>query len=162
MSVSSHQNKLSSCRTRVARRQLRSCTSFVLNLCNCCISGLYISNVYHHSNVTEQHKFCRHDLPLLDSWWICFSGRGFFVYKDVALLQWRDNFRTSRWCQIIIYQEQNTFLSLMQVIFSLIYEFFLPMSRLSFPKLWIKLTGFGHLPKKKARILQLIFPCIFC
>lgn len=37
-------------------------------------------------------------------------------------------------------------------------NFFLPMSRLSFPKL---LTSFGHLLQRKARILQLISPCIF-
>lgn len=83
-SVSGHQNKLSSCPAPVARRQLRNCTSFVFNLCNSCTSGLCISNVYHHSNVTEQHKICRHELPLLDSWWICFSDRGFFVYKGVT------------------------------------------------------------------------------
>lgn len=57
-SVSSHQNKLSSCHAPVARRQLRSCTSFVFNLHNCCTSGWYISNVNYHSSVTEQHKFC--------------------------------------------------------------------------------------------------------
>lgn len=121
-----------------------TCTSFVFNFCNFC-TGLYISNVHYHSSVTEQNKFCRHGLPFLHSWWICFSDRVcFFVYRNVALLQWINNFNTSRQCQIIIYQEQNTFFSSMQVIFSFIYNFFLPMSKLRFPKLWIKLTSFGH------------------
>lgn len=53
-SVSGHQNKLSSFRAPVATRQLKSCTSFVFNFCNCCTSGLYISNVYYHSSATQQ------------------------------------------------------------------------------------------------------------
>lgn len=58
-------------------------------------------------------------------------------------------FGTSRWCQVIIYYEQNRFFSSMQMIFSFIYVIFLPMSSLSFPTLWIELTGFGHVLQKK-------------